>query len=80
MTTARLAKKVDWEGGVENAIRYGIRSTQIAYPDLAATWREPEGLYAEVEPKLRGVERRLREAAWRRTLIFGLPCWSTRRS
>lgn len=63
MSTARLAKKVDWEGGVEDAIRYGIRSTQIADPELAEQWRELERLYAEVEPRLRGLERRLREAA-----------------
>jgi hypothetical protein len=63
MTTARLVKKVDWEGGVEDAIRYGIHSSQIADPDLAEMWRELERLYGEIEPKLRGVERRLREAA-----------------
>lgn len=62
MTMARLARKIDWEGGVEGAIRYGIRSDQIADPDLAERWRELEQLYAEVEPRLRGVERRLREA------------------
>ncbi len=63
MTTARLAKKVDWEGGIEDAIRYGIRSAQIADPELAEIWRELERLYSQVEPKLRLVERRLREAA-----------------
>jgi hypothetical protein len=30
---------------------------------LAEMWRELERLYGEIEPKLRGVERRLREAA-----------------
>lgn len=60
MSTARLATKVDWEGGVLSAITYGMHAGQIADPEIAALWSQAETAYAALEPVIRDIERRLR--------------------
>jgi hypothetical protein len=60
MSNSRLATKVDCEGGVLRAITYGMRSEQIADPEIAALWSQAEKAYAGLEPVIREIERRLR--------------------
>jgi hypothetical protein len=45
-----LADKVEWEGGVFAALRYGIRSEDIADDEVAALWAEMEDLYLAITP------------------------------
>jgi hypothetical protein len=50
LTRERLAAKVVWEGGVFEALRYGVRSDQIADRELAQLWQEMETLYQRISP------------------------------
>lgn len=45
-----LAQKVEWEGGAFEALRYGLRSRDIADAELAAMWHEMETLYERISP------------------------------
>jgi len=58
-----LAHKVNWEGGVLEALAYGIRSALIADADLARKWAEVENLYERLAPKIAELERELEAAA-----------------
>lgn len=58
----RLAEKVDWEGGVIEALEYGIRSGDIADPEVATVWRRVEQLWSELRPAVRQIERTLQSA------------------
>ena len=59
----RLTRKVDWEGGIIAALDYGIRSEQIADPEIAALWHEAEAIYDALAPVLLDLDRRMRKAA-----------------
>ncbi len=59
LTLRRLAEKVDWEGGVIEALEYGIRSSDIADPEVATVWRRVEQLWTELRPAVRQIERSL---------------------
>jgi hypothetical protein len=56
-----IAHKVDWEGGLLAALQYGVRSEQIADPELAAKWAVVEKLYAQLMPLVYEIERDLRQ-------------------
>jgi hypothetical protein len=45
-----LAAKIKWEGGVLSTLEYGLRSEDIADPDLRVQWQALETLYAEIRP------------------------------
>lgn len=62
MSNERLATKVDWEGGVLPAITYGIRSNEIADPEIAELWAKAEKAYGALAPIVRTIETRLRAA------------------
>jgi hypothetical protein len=48
----RLASKIDWEGGLLDAIDYGIKATDMPEGDdeLAKAWKKLEDAYSEVVP------------------------------
>ena len=50
MTRAELAAKVEYEGGTFAALEYGIRSDDIADPEIAALWRDLEERYQALSP------------------------------
>lgn len=39
LTNEDLAAKVEWEGGVAEAISYGIDADQLVDPEVAALWQ-----------------------------------------
>jgi hypothetical protein len=63
MTVRRLAQKVQWEGGVLDALQYGIRADEIDDPDVSEAWRKLESLWAELESAAYAMELRLLAAA-----------------
>lgn len=60
-TNQEVANKIDWEGGTEEALRWGIRWTAIADKDLAREWRRLEELFASFEDQRERVQRLLPE-------------------
>ena len=62
MSLGRLAAKVAWEGGIINALDYGIRSVDVEDADVARHWAELERLYERMIPLLGAIDRRIREA------------------
>jgi len=50
LTLDHLADKVAWEGGAFEALRFGLRSNDIADPELSSLWREMETLYERISP------------------------------
>lgn len=62
MNAKELAHKVQWEGGVLSALEYGIRSDEIADPELATLWRRMEQVYGQLRPSVELTERLLRTA------------------
>lgn len=48
----RLVSKIDWEGGLLDAIEYGIRAEDMPEGDdeLAKAWKKLEDAYNEVVP------------------------------
>jgi hypothetical protein len=62
LSLRRLADKVGWEGGILAAIDYGIRSEDIADPEVAALWAKIEGLYDQMTPALGRLDVRIRRA------------------
>lgn len=56
LSRERLAQKVAWEGGAFEALRYGLRSRQIADPELAQMWRNMESLYEQISPIARRID------------------------
>jgi hypothetical protein len=59
----RLAQKVRWEGGLLAALDYGIKSDDIADPELAALWARLERTYADLAPLLDEAAEQLDVAA-----------------
>ena len=52
MTPARFASKVEWEGGVQDALDYGLKATDLDPEDpnsreLREAWGELERIYRE---------------------------------
>jgi hypothetical protein len=63
MDEATLAQKVRWEGGLWSALEYGVTSSDIADPELAALWARLERSYREIAPLIEQAIRRLDVAA-----------------
>jgi hypothetical protein len=59
----RLAEKVAWEGGVFAALRYGIRSEEIADPQLRRLWARMERKYQAITPIAVEIAAALEKAA-----------------
>jgi hypothetical protein len=62
MSLGRLAKKVEWEGGVLEAVQYGVTSDQIEDPELAAAWKEIESMWQALQPALARIDKSLSQA------------------
>jgi len=62
LTLARLANKVDWEGGILEAIEYGVTREHIADPEVAELWGRLEALYSEMTPAIGRLNRLMRVA------------------
>jgi hypothetical protein len=65
MSTADVAAKVDWEGGlVETMCCYGLPASEIADQHLAELWETAKTAFdTHVRPVLEGIERLLDDAA-----------------
>jgi hypothetical protein len=50
MTLKELSDKVTYEGGAFAALQYGIRSRDIADPQVAALWLDLEESYEALSP------------------------------
>ena len=49
MTIEELASKVEWEGGVEGALDYGVTSDDIEDPQLSALWAKATEAHAVLQ-------------------------------
>jgi hypothetical protein len=58
MTNENLAAKIGWEGGVIETLDYGLRSDEIADPELRALWVKAQQHFKE----LRFVADKIEEA------------------
>lgn len=58
----RFARKVRWEGGVLNAIDYGMHSNDVPDAQIALTWAEAEDLYGRLRPILSRLDEFLEAA------------------
>lgn len=61
MTAPRFANKVEWEGGVIEALDYGLKHTHLNPDDpqaaeLRAAWQQLEEAYKVVKPLVRKVD------------------------
>lgn len=56
-----LASKVDWEGGVLEAIEYGIKPEEVPEGELRELWTKACALHAELEPVLKQIGKILEE-------------------
>lgn len=59
MTAKQLAQKVRWEGGLIEALEYGIGAEDIEDPALAVEWLELDRLWSELRPLLHAMAERL---------------------
>lgn len=65
MNTTQFAGKVAWEGGIEEALQYGLRSTDIDGNDeLRKAWAEMEIAWKKFQDKVGPVEALLPDSAW----------------
>lgn len=62
MTPQELANKIDWEGGILEALEYGIHAKDIQDDVIANAWRDMEIHWLEFEKYIRYVESLLPEA------------------
>lgn len=61
MTAKRFAAKVEWEGGILDALDYGLKHTDLDpddadSADLRAAWKELEEKYASIAPTVSRLE------------------------
>ena len=63
MTPQEFVRKVDWEGGVIDALDYGLRAKDMddSNPAFKAGWQELERLWLDFEPMLRAMETMIEE-------------------
>jgi hypothetical protein len=50
LTASDVRDRVKWEGGVLDAVEYGIRHDQIQDPALRTMWRDVESRYKALTP------------------------------
>lgn len=58
-TRETLIAKVNWEGGIIDALDYGIKAEDIEDPTLAALWRAAETQYRALEPLVERIAQAL---------------------
>ena len=61
MSAKDFAAKVEWEGGILEALDYGLKHTDLAADDpdaadLRAGWKTLEEMYEEMKPALHDME------------------------
>jgi hypothetical protein len=65
VNTEEFAGKVEWEGGIEEALHYGLKSTDIDdNPELALAWADMEATWKVFQHTVRRVEELLPDDAW----------------
>jgi hypothetical protein len=66
MSGEEFAVKVQWEGGVIDALEYGLRYEDIdpAEEDLRKMWAEAEGKYRDLALTVRDIEKVFEERGW----------------
>ncbi len=63
LSTHEVAQRIAWEGGVLDAIEYGISHDQIDDPGLRTLWRQLEMRYKALTPIISRIEERLERRA-----------------
>lgn len=66
MTAEEFASKISWEGGVTEALEYGLKSSELdpddeASRELRAAWIRAEGLWEEMRLAIDGVDEVLED-------------------
>lgn len=61
MTPEEFAAKISWEGGVTEALEYGLKSSELdpddeASRELRAAWIRAEDLWGEMRLAIQGVD------------------------
>lgn len=51
-TNASLLTKINWEGGIMDALDYGISPDDIEDPKVASIWRDIQDHYLDLEPMI----------------------------
>lgn len=49
MSEEDFAAKIHWEGGIMDALDYGLRSEDVVPGDLHNLWEELEGYWAQMQ-------------------------------
>lgn len=62
MTLEDFAAKVDWEGGVIDAIDYGLKPEDAPEGELRDLWRQACDLFKQMEPITNRIGELLEEA------------------
>lgn len=55
----QLAYKIQWEGGVLDAIEYGIKADEIEDVEIRALWDEVETGYRRLWPLIHEIEMQI---------------------
>lgn len=63
MSSARLARKIEFEGGVLAALEFGVRAEDIEDPRLRSLWQKIETRYRSLTPLVTEISQELRRAA-----------------
>lgn len=66
MTRGNFASKIEWEGGIFEALDYGLKHTDLSADDpdaaaLRAAWAELEAAYDALRPLVRKIDDLLEE-------------------
>lgn len=63
MTAQDFAGKVEWEGGILEAVDYGLKPEDAPEGPLRELWAQLVAQYALIEPIMRKVQRALDDAS-----------------
>lgn len=63
MTPEEFIAKIEWEGGVLDALEYGLRAEDLddSDPELKGAWSDLRNDWVNFEPALRNVEEMVEE-------------------
>lgn len=56
MTEQEFAQKIDWEGGILEALGYGLRPDDAPPGELRDAWAELRAAFEDMRPLVRRVE------------------------
>ncbi len=62
MDKADFVSKIEWEGGIYDALEYGLKHTDLDEGEddsLRSAWAEAEALYARLEQAIEAIESTL---------------------